>query len=173
MLDCMEDWKVSRTLVLAVVLLSATLGLTIYPSAYAWTSSPQITSSLNGSGETILTIRFDFSQMSDPPSATHYPTDFQVRTSTDGSSWTELPSTQLSPTPTTTTFTVTQNIGRVSGTIQVQARLRCSIHGWSSWGPDPAIPVPEFPFGIVTVTSLLLLMGSLVLVRRKGLAFSA
>ena len=172
MLDSMEDWKLSKILVIAVVLLSATLGAATYPSAYAWTSSPQISSSLNGSGETILTIQFDFSQMSDPPSATHHPTDFQVRTSTDGSSWTELPSTQLSPTP-TTTFTVTQNIGHVSGTIQVQARLKCSIHGWSSWGPDPAIPVPEFPFGMVTVTSLLLLTGSLLLLRRKRLTHSA
>lgn len=163
----------SRVLVVALVVLSATLGLTLYPSAYAWTSSPQITSSLNGSGETVLTIQFDFSQMSDPPSATHYPTDFQVRTSTDGSSWTELSPVQIVPTPTTTTFTVTQNIGLVSGTLQVQARLRCNTHGWSSWGPDPAIPVPEFPFGIVTVTSLLLLTGGLLLFRRKSLTHSA
>jgi hypothetical protein len=172
-LHSMGDWKVSGRLVVAVILLFATLGLTIYPSAYAWSSSPQISSSLNGSGDTMLTIQFDFSQMSDPPSASHYPTDFQVRTSTDGSTWTELPSTQLSPTPTTTKFTVTQNIGHVSGTIQVQARLKCNIHGWSSWGPDPAIPVPEFPFGIVTVTSLLLLTGGLLLFRRKSPAYSA
>jgi hypothetical protein len=169
----LEDEKLSRQLVLVVVMLFATVGLAVYPKAYAWDSSPQITSSLDGSGNTILTIQFNFSQMSDPPTGSHYPTEFQVRTSTDGSSWTELSSVQISPTPTTTIFTVTQNVGHVSGTIQVQARLRCTIHGWSSWGPDPAIPVPEFPFGMITVTSMLLLVGGLLLFRRKHLAYLA
>jgi len=169
----LEDGKVSKQLVLAVVVLFATLGLAVFPKAYAWTSSPQITSSLDSSENTILTIQFDFSQMSDPPTASHYPTDFQVRTSTDGSSWTEQSPVHLTPTPTTTVFTVTYPLGKVSGVIQVQARLNCSIHGWSSWGPDPAIPVPEFPFGMVTVTSMLLLLGSLFLFRSKHLMPSA
>ena len=170
---CLEDKKVSKRIVLALVVLFAALGLAVYPKAYAWDSSPQITNSLDGSGNTILTIQFNFSQMSDPPTGSHHPTDFQVRTSTDGSSWTELSSVQITATPTTTIFTVTENIGQVSGTIQVQARLKCSIHGWSSWGPDPAIPVPEFPFGMVTVTSMLLLVGGLLVFRRKRLAYPA
>jgi hypothetical protein len=165
----LEDEKVSKQVMLAVVVLFATLGSAVFPRAYAWSSSPQITSSLDGSGNTVLTIQFDFSQMSDPPTATHHPTDFQVRTSTDGSSWTEQSPVHLTPTPTTTVFTVTYSLGKVSGVVQVQARLNCSIHGWSSWGPDPAIPVSEFPYGMVTVTSLLLLLGSLLLFRRKRL----
>lgn len=158
--------------ILALVVLLTTIALVYYPSAYAWTSSPQITDSLDDSGNTILTIQFDFSQMSNPPTGSHYPTDFQVRTSTDGSSWTEQPPVQITPTPTTTVFTVTYSLGIVGGVIQVQARLRCIIHGWSSWGPDPAIPVPEFPFGMVTMTSLLVLIGGLFLLRRKRMQFS-
>jgi hypothetical protein len=158
---------------LVVAALLATVALVYHPSAYAWNSSPQITNSLDGSGNTVLTIQFDFSQMSDPPSASHYPTDFQVRTSTDGSSWTEQAPVHLTPTPTTTVFTVTYSLGKVSGAIEVQARLNCSIHGWSSWGPDPAIPVPEFPFGTMTVSSMLLLLGSIFLFRRRHLMPSA
>ncbi|MGA3193253.1 MAG: hypothetical protein ABSD73_12265 [Candidatus Bathyarchaeia archaeon] len=163
----------SKQVVLALVVLFAVLGLAVYPKAYAWDSSPQITSSLDGSGNTILTIQFNFSEMSDPPTGSHHPIGFQVRTSTDGSSWTELSPIQISLIPATTIFTETENIGHVSGTIQVQARLDCNIHGWSSWGPDPAIPVPEFPFGMVTVTSMLFLAGGLLVFRRKHLAYPA
>jgi len=154
--------------------LFATLGLMLYPGVYAitWDSSPQITHSVDGSGNTILTIQFNFSQMSDPPTATHFPTDFQVRTSIDGSSWTELPPVQISPTPTTTVFTETYNLGSVSGTIQVQARLKCNTHDWSTWGPNPAIPVPEFPSAAIAAVSLLLLSGIFVF-SRKPLEASA
>jgi hypothetical protein len=162
----------SRQSVLAAVVLLAMLGLALYPNVYAWGSLPQITNSVDGSGNTILTVQFDFSQMSDPPTPSHHPTDFQVRTSTDGSSWTELPAVAISPTPTTTVFTQTYNLGAVSGTVQVQARLRCSVHGWSDWGPDPATPVPEFPSGMIAVTSLLVLFGGLFLFRRKRLEAS-
>jgi len=157
----------SKLLVLATIALLAMLGLALYPNVYAWGSSPQITSSVDGSGNTILTIQFNFSQMSDPPTPGHFPTDFQVRTSTDGMSWTELPAFAISPTPTTTVFTETYNLGAVSGIIQIQARLNCSVHGWSTWGPDPATPVPEFPSGMIAVTSLLVLFGGLFLLRRK------
>jgi hypothetical protein len=163
----------NRKSIPVVLALLIAISLAYCPNAYAWSSSPQITSSLDGSGNTILTIQFDFSQMSDPPTASHYPTDFQVRTSTDGSSWTEHPSVHIASIPTTTVFTVTYPLGKATGVIQVQARLNCSVHGWSSWGPDPAIPVPEFPFGIVTVTSLLLLTGGLLLFRKKNLTYSA
>ena len=155
--------------ILVVVVLFATIAFAYYPNAYAWSSSTQITNSLDSSGNTILTIQFDFAQMSDPPTASHYPTDFQVRTSTDGSSWTEQSPVHLTTAPTTTVFTVTDSLGMISGVIQVQARLRCNIHGWSTWGPDPAIPVPEFPFGMVAVTSLLLLAGGLFMFRRRHL----
>jgi len=158
----------SRRSALAVIAVLVTLGLVFYPNAYAltWDSSPQITPSLDSSGNTILTIQFNFSQMSDPPTSSHYMTDFQVRTSSDGSSWTELPSVPISPTPMTTVFTETYNLGKVSGTIQVQARLKCNIHGWSIWGPDPAIPAPEFPSGLTAVTSLLL-VSAIFLFRRS------
>jgi len=171
--DCLEDTELSRKLALVTLALLAMLGLATYPSAYAWSSSPQITNALDGSGSTILTVQFDFSQMSDPPSAGHYPTDFQVRTSSDGSSWTEMAPVQLSPTPTTTLFTVTYNLGKVSGTIQVQARLKCSVHGWSSWGPDPAIPVPEFPFATGALSSVLFMAGTFFLFQRRHRAASA
>jgi len=155
-----------------VAALLATVILVYHPSAYAWNSSPQITNSLDGSGNTVLTIRFDFSQMSDPPTASHHPTDFQVRTSTDGSSWTEQAVVHITSIPSTTVFTVTYSLGKVTGDLQVQARLNCNVHGWSSWGPDPAVPVPEFPFGMATVTSLLILTGSLFLFKRERLASS-
>jgi len=162
----------SRQSILVAILLLAALGLATCPNVYAWTSSPQITYSVDGSGDAILTIQFDFSQMSDPPTPSHHPTEFQVRTSTDGSSWTELPAVAISPTPTTTVFTETYNLGAVSGSIQVQARLMCSIHGWSTWGPDRATPVPEFPSGMTAVTSLLVLFGGALLFRRKRLEAS-
>jgi len=161
---------VSRYSTFAAIVLLGILGFVLYPNAYAWSSSPQITYSDDGSGNTVLTIQFDFSQMSNPPSASHFPTEFQVRTSTDGSSWTELSPVAISPTPTTTVFTETYNLGSVSGTIQVQARLMCSIHGWSNWGPAPAIPVPEFPFGTIAVTSMLVLASGLFIFRKKRTA---
>ena len=161
----------AKSMVVVAALL-ATVILVYHPSAYAWNSSSQITNSLDGSGNTVLTIRFDFSQMSDPPTASHHPTDFQVRTSTDGSSWTEQAVVHITSIPSTTVFTVTYSLGKVTGDLQVQARLNCNVHGWSSWGPDPAVPVPEFPFGMATVTSLLILTGSLFLFKRERLASS-
>jgi len=155
-----------RESAIAAVLLIGLVGFAFYPRAYAWSSSSQITPSLDGSGNTVLTIQFDFSQMSDPPSSGHYPTEFQVRTSTDASSWTELPPVPISPTPTTTVFTETYNLGQVSGTPQAQARVYCNIHGWSTWGPEPAIPVPEFPAGAIPVVLLLAISGLLLLLRR-------
>jgi hypothetical protein len=156
-----------------VAVLLGILGLAFYPSVHAaWSASPQITPSLDGSGNTVLTIQFDFSQMSSPPTSSHYPTAFQVRTSTDGMSWTELPTVPISTIPATTVFTETYNLGSVSGTTQVQARLNCNIHGWSDWGPNPAVPAPEFPIGTIPVTLLLIVIGSLFLFRRK-LAASA
>jgi hypothetical protein len=164
----LEDTKVSRLAVLAAVFLVAMLGFTLYPNAYAWNSSPQITYSQDSSSNIILTIQFNFAQMSDPPTSSHYPTQFQVRTSTDGSSWTELTPVPISPTPTTTIFKETYNLGSVSGMIQVQARLECNIHGWSNWGPDPATPVPEFPSTVIPIILALVFAGVLFLFRRKN-----
>jgi len=162
----------SKQLVLVAVVLVVVVGLVFYPNVYAWGSSPQITTSQDGTGNTILTIQFSFAQMSDPPTSAHHPTDFQVRTSTDGSSWTELASVPISPWPTTTVFTETYNLGSVSGTLLVQARLKCSIHGWSDWGPDPAISVPEFALPMTVVTSALVLAISMFLFRRKKTVIS-
>ena len=160
--------KMNKQSVLAAVVLAVVIGLVFYPNVYAWSSQPQITYSADTSGRTILTIQFSFAQMSDPPISSHHPTDFQVRTSTAGSSWTELASVPISPWPTTTVFTETYIIGSVSGTLLVQARLKCIIHGWSDWGPDPAISVPEFSLPMTVVTSALVLAVSLFLFRKKN-----
>lgn len=152
---------------MAAIVLVAALGLFLYPSVYAWSPSPQIKASVDGSGSTILTIQFSFAQMSDPPTATHHPIAFQVRISPDGSTWTELTPVQISPWPTTTVFTETYNLGIVSGTFQVEARLQCIIHGWSDWGPDPAVPVPEFPVPMIVVTSTLVLAIGLLFSRKR------
>jgi len=129
----------NKYVLVTALLLVAAIGLGFYPSVYAWNSSPQISHAQDASGNTILTIQFNFAQMSDPPTSGHHPTDFQVRTSTDGTTWTELPSVPLSPFPTTTVFTVTFNLGHVNGPIQVEARLNCVIHGWSDWAPNPPL----------------------------------
>ena len=71
--------------VLAAVLF-VTLELALYANAYTWSSSLQITNSLDDSGNTILTIQFDFTQMSNPPTSGHFPTEFRVCTLTGGSS---------------------------------------------------------------------------------------
>ena len=131
----------NKLTVITAALLIVTLGFAVYPNVYAWASSPQITHSKDGSGNTILSIQFSFAQMSDPPTSGHHPTDFQVRTSSDGSTWTELTPVPLSPTPTTTIFRVTYNLGHVNSSIQVEARLNCVIHGWSDWAPNPPVVV--------------------------------
>jgi hypothetical protein len=158
----------NKQTILAAGVLAVVLGLVFYPNVYAWGSSPQITTSQDGTGNTILTIQFNFAEMSDPPTAVHHPIEFQVRTSTDGSSWTELTPVPISPWPTTTVFTETYNLGSVSGTLLVQARLDCNIHGWSDWGPDPAISVPEFPLPMTLATTALVLAFSLYLFRKKN-----
>lgn len=164
----MQKWKkVNGKSFLGAIVLVAVLGFMLYPSVYAWGSSPQISYSTDGSGSTILSIQFSFAQMSNPPTQMHHPFQYQVRISTDGSSWTELPPISISPWPTTTVFTETYNLGSVSGTVQAQARLDCIIHGWSDWGPDPPVPVPEFSLPIVTVESALLLAIGLIVYRKK------
>ena len=128
---------ISKMQTTSVILLIVTIGSILYPNVYAWNSSPQISHSLDVSGNTILTIQFNFAQMSDPPTSGHHPTDFQVRTSVDGSTWIGLSSVPLSPIPTATIFEVTYDLGHVAGPIQVEARLNCVIHGWSDWAPNP------------------------------------
>jgi hypothetical protein len=166
-MELVRHSNMSKQSVLAALVLAVALAVMFYPNVYAWDSSPQITTSQDGMGNTIVTIQFNFAQMSDPPTSVHHPTDFQVRTSIDGSSWTELPSVPLSPWPTSTVFTETYNLGSVSGRLLVQARLKCSIHGWSNWGPDPAISVPEFPPPMTIATAALVLAISLFLFRKK------
>jgi hypothetical protein len=112
-----------------------TLSISFIPLAYSWDSNPKITWQEDSSGNTILTIVFDFSQMSNPPTSTHYPIEFQVRISDDGKTWKEFNPVQISPRPTTTIFNISYNLGKVVGTPQIQVRLKCSIHGWSTWQP--------------------------------------
>jgi hypothetical protein len=131
----------NRLATITAVFLVTMLGFGLYPNVYAWNSAPQINPSQDTSGNTILTIQFSFAQMSDPPTSGHHPTDFQIRTSTEGSTWTELTSVPLSPIPTTTIFTVTYNLGHVNGQLQVEARLHCIIHGWSDWAPNPPMAI--------------------------------
>jgi hypothetical protein len=160
--------KISTVSWPAIVALFVVLALSSYSSAYAWSSSPVITSSVDSSGNTILTIVLDFHAMaysdrrfgdgrhhgfmwaySEYP--IHYPTAFQVRTSTDGISWTLLapasfdlgPKVPYQPYKVPTTVTVTYNLGAVHGTVWVQARLKDSGDlGWSAWGPKPTISLP-------------------------------
>lgn len=80
----------------------------------------------------------------------HYPTAFQVRTSTDRISWTTYDPVPLSfghrvpyePYQVPRTVTVAYSLGAVHGTIWVQARLRDSVVGWSAWEPKPPISFP-------------------------------
>jgi hypothetical protein len=131
----------NRFATVTAIFLVAMICLGLYPNVYAWASAPQINHSQDASGNTILSIQFSFAQMSDPPTSGHHPTDFQVRTSNDGSTWTEMAPVPLSPIPATTVFTVTYNLGHISGQIQVEARLNCVIHGWSDWAPNPPIAI--------------------------------
>ena len=152
-----------------IVALFVVLALSSYSSAYAWSSSPVVTSSVDSSGNTILTIAFDFYDMAyryrgplDDGShhglmgeysgwSGDYPNAFQVRTSTDGVSWTTYAPTSLDlgpkvpyePYKVPTTVTVTYNLGVVRGTLWVQARLQDSGDlGWSAWGPAAAVSIP-------------------------------
>ena len=149
------------SIVLGILALAFLIGFRSFPTAYAWSSSPVITA--NGA---TLTIQFDFSQMSNPPTSAHHPFEYQVRASTDGgTTWSEFTPVSLSPFPTTTVFTVTYQLPEQYVQSIVQARLDCTFHGWSDWGPSPPTPVPEFavtPFVLIPA-----LITSLYLIRRR------
>ena len=151
----------SRESLWATVALLGVLALSLYPNAYAsWGYGPstQIVASRDSSGNTILTIRFDFYHWvyrdRDENRVKHsglrviYPNEFQVRISSDGTSWTVFAPVSLSP-PSLyegqrypTSATVTYNLGTASGPIRVQARLEDRNRGWSTWEPEIPIVVP-------------------------------
>jgi hypothetical protein len=168
----LEHRILSRTLVLGIIALAVILGVSSYPNAYAWNASPKISyqdiaGALAYSSPTVnVIIQFDFSAISKLPSTVNYPTEYQLRKSTDGgSSWTEIGPKAISSTPTSTVFTVQYNLGAVSQLTLVQARLNSNLKGWSDWGPDNAVPVPEFPFSIIALASVT--VGALALFRSK------
>jgi len=139
----------SRAIIL-VPLILLVLVASLQP-AYAWSSSPMITANGN-----VLTIQFDFSQMSSPPTSAHHPVAYQVRVSSNGgSTWTTLDPVTIATIPSTTVFTETYTLPSSANGLEAQARLQCSIHGWSDWGPDPATPIPEFQFAPLVALSAL------------------
>lgn len=148
----------SRMSLWATLALLSVLALSLYPNAYAsWGYAPstQIAASHDSSGNAILTIHFDFYHWvyrdRDENRIHHsglrviYPNEFQVRTSSDGITWTVLAPVPLSP-PNIyegwrypTSVTVTYNLGSVSGPIRVEARLEDRNLGWSIW--EPQVPI--------------------------------
>ena len=122
----------SAFLILVILVFAGPLSAAQMMGPEDWKSNPEIAWE-EIEGETALTITFDFSEMSDPPTPSHYPTRFQIQTSPDGVDWTKRDPVGISPRPTTTLFDVTYDLGDVSGTLQILARLECVIHGWSIW----------------------------------------
>jgi|TARA_B100000959_G_C14967283_1_gene618297 hypothetical protein len=135
-------------LFIAVLILSMQLSSA---NMHEWESKPQIVWVANAQGETVLTITFDFSEKSDPPSNTLYPSKFQIRTSLNGVDWTELDHINISPRPTTTFFNVTYNLGSESKPLHVQARLEENIPnvhgGWSEWSDTFTVVPGDTPNG--------------------------
>jgi hypothetical protein len=60
-------------------------------------------------------------------------------------------------------FTVELDLGQLQGTPNVKARVRCTVHGWSSWSNE--IRVPEF--SNLAVAILAVLTAALVITRRN------
>jgi hypothetical protein len=119
-------------------------------NAYGWDSRSNITSTIDASGETVITIGVDYIEMTATPSAGHHPIEFQVRTSPDGSQWTELTEVPITTIP-PRFFNLTNNLGKIGKTTYVQARVDCNIHGWSQWGP--ATPVLTTAQPTITLNS--------------------
>jgi hypothetical protein len=113
-------------------------------NAYGWDTRSNITSTTDASGETIITIAVDYIEMTATPSAGHHPTEFQIRTSPDGSQWTELTEVPINTIP-PRFFNLTYNLGNIDETTYVQARVDCSIHGWSQWGPTTPVAITAQP----------------------------
>jgi len=153
------------TLIVAVVLLATTLLFARSPNAYAWDASTQITSVVE-SGHTVLIIQFDFSQLSKPPTSSHYPFEYQIRTTDNDEQWVEYPPVSIQQ-PTTAIFTVRYNFSAyIRYIFYVQARLHSNQDGWSTWQPSLGAPVPEFPWGVPLV-ALSAVAASLYLLRKR------
>lgn len=152
-------------LIVAVVLLAILL-FTRPPNAYAWDASPQITSVVE-SGHTVLIIQFDFSQMSNPPTSSHYPFEYQTRTTENDEQYLEYPPVSIQQ-PTTAIFIVRYNFSAyIRYIFYVQARLHSNQDGWSTWGPPTmGAPVPEFPH-TATLALATTLLASVYMLKEK------
>lgn len=157
------------TLILAVVLLATTLIFARIPNAYAWDASTQITSDVE-SGHTVLIIQFGLPSYFGTPTPSHYPFEYQIRTTDgEGEQYLEYPPIPIQQ-PTTATFTVRYNFSAyIRYIFYVQARLHDNQNAWSTWGPSNVVggvPVPEFPGGLPLV-ALSAVAASLYLLRKK------
>jgi desulfoferrodoxin (superoxide reductase-like protein) len=72
---------------------------------------------------------------------------------------------------TTTIFTYRHNIGNTQYD-SIRVRVRCNLHGWSSWANIDAVPEPPFyetPVGIATIGgSIVLVILILFILRKQG-----
>jgi len=159
------------TLDVAPVLLAALL-FARAPEAYAWDASPQITSVVE-SGHTVLIIQFNFSQMSNPPTSSQYPFEYQIRTGDQSRApdtveqWVEYPPVSIQQ-PTTTIFTVRYNFSAyIRYIFYVQARLHSNEDGWSTWQPTLGVPVLEFPYTATFGLATTLLVSAYLLKEKK------
>ena len=154
------------TLIVALVLLAPTLIFARSPNACAWDASTQITSVVE-SGHTVLIIQFDFSQLSKPPTSSHYPFEYQIRTTDNDEQWVEYAPVSIQQ-PTTAIFTVRYSFSAyIRYIFYVKARLHDNQARWSTWQPESmGVPVPEFPVG-VTLVVLSAVATSLCLLRKR------
>lgn len=155
-------------LIVAVVLLSTALLFASSPNVCAWDASPQITGAVE-SGHTVLTIQFDLPSYFGTPTPSHYPFEYQIRTTDNDEQYLEYPPVSIQQ-PTTAIFTVRYNFSAyIKYIFYVEARLHDNQAGWSSWGPSDVaegVPVQEFPAGAPLV-ALSTVLASLYLLRRK------
>jgi len=122
-------------------------------SAYAWDTRSKITSVENANGETVLTINVDFGDMTSRPDASHHPTSFEVRTSTDGKNWTPRAAVPITTIPPSQFFDLTYILGKLTVTTMVQARVDCSIHGLSEWSPSTPFAIAKETTSTTTSTT--------------------
>jgi hypothetical protein len=157
-----------KKLLLICVVLLTTMLFARQPNAYAWDASTQITSDVE-SGHTVLIIQFGLPSYFGTPTPSHYPFEYQIRT-TDGESeqYLEYPPIPIQQ-PTTAIFTVRYSFSAyIRYFFYVQARLHDNQNAWSTWGPSnvvDGVPVPEFPF-TATFTLVITFLASVYLTTR-------
>jgi hypothetical protein len=154
------------TLIVAVVFLATTLLFARTPKAYAWDASTQITSVVE-SGYTVLIIQFALPSYFGIPTPSHYPFEYQIRTTENDEQYLEYPPVSIQQ-PTTAVFTVRYNFSAcIRYIFYVQARLHDNQAGWSTWQPESmGMPVPEFPVGVPLV-ALSAVAASFYLLRKR------